>query len=141
MAHLPGTAFDFYFDRFTVDSDPTNKVKDYVEAKSVMLESFSVRKIESQIMKEAISLEYDDGDIQAFLTRAHKLYSQAKFKKQSKFGLLRDFPKSDRMSLQFMLVRGAKSYNEIKKACIEYSDNRKIVAGPVTNNGRFTVQS
>ena len=47
--------------------------------------------------------------------------------------------------MQVVLFRGAKSYYEIKHARIEYSDNRKMMDGPVTNNGsmgvRFTVQS
>ena len=62
-----------------MDSGLTDEAKDYVKVKWVMLEKFSVRKTESEIMKEAISLEYDGGDIQTFLTRADKLYSQPKF--------------------------------------------------------------
>ena len=52
--------------------------------------------------------------------------------------------KSSQKLLQFVLFRGAKSHNEIKQACVEYSDNRKMMDGPVTSNGskgvRFTVQ-
>ena len=32
------------------------------------------------------------------------------------------------------LFRGAKSYNEIEQACIQYSDNRKMMDVPVTDN-------
>ena len=144
VVYLAGTAFDFYLDRFTMDNGPTDEAKDYGKVKGVMLEKFSVRKTESEIMKEAISLEYD-GDIQTFVIRADKLYSQAKFNGQAKFGLLRDSLKSDQMLLQFLLFRGAKSYNEIKQACTEYSDNRKMMDGPGKSNEikgvRFTVQN
>ena len=92
-----------------MDNGPKDEAKDYSKAKGVMLEKFSVRKAESEIMKEAISLEFDGGDIQNFLTRADKLYSQAKFNEQAKFGLLRDSLKSDQMLLQFVLFRRAKS--------------------------------
>ena len=124
-----------------MDNGPTDESKDYVKIEGVKSVNFSVRKTKSEITKEAISLECNEGDIQPFLTRADKLHSQAKFNMQPKLGLLRDFPKSDRMSLQFMLVRGAKSYNEIKQGCVEYSDNRKMVTGPVTNNGRGRLDS
>ena len=102
--------------------------------------NFSVRKTESKIMKEVISLEYDGGDIQNFLTKADKFYSQAKFNERAKFGLLRDSLKSDEMLLQFVLFRGAKSYNEIKQACIEYSDNRKMMDRLVMNIERKEVR-
>ena len=92
-----------------MDNGPKDETKDYGKVKEVMLEKFSVRKTESEIMKQAISLEYDGGDIQTFLTRADKLYSEAKFNEQAKFGLLRDSLKSDQMLLQFVLSRGAKS--------------------------------
>ena len=108
VAYLAGTAFDFYFDCFTMDNGPMDEAKDYGKVKKVMLEKFSVRKTESEIMKQATSLEYDGGDIQTFLTRANKIYSQAKFKNQAKFGLLRDFLKSDLMLLQFALSREQK---------------------------------
>ena len=49
------------------------------------------------------------------------------------------------MLLQFVLFRGAKIYNQIKQACVEYADNRKMMDGPGKNNERkgvrFTVQS
>ena len=49
------------------------------------------------------------------------------------------------MLLQFVLFSGAKIYNEIKQACIEYSNSRRMMDGPVTTNERkgvrFTVHS
>ena len=144
MSYLAGTAFDFYFDCFTMDNGPRDEAKDYVKVKGVMLQKFSIQKTESEIMKEAISLEYDSSDIQTSLTRAANLHSQAKFNEQAKFGLLRDSRKSDQMLLQFVRFRGAKSYNEINQTCVEYSDKLKMMDGPVTKNGnkgvRFTVQ-
>ena len=86
-------------------------------------------------MKKAVSLEYDRGDIETFITRADKLYSQAKFNEQAKFDLPRDTLKSDQMLQQFVLFRGAKSHNEIKQACIEYADSHKMMDGRVINKG------
>ena len=96
-------------------------------------------------MKEAISLEQDGRHIQTFLTRADKLYSQAKFNQQAKFGVVRDALKSDEVLLKFVLFRGAKSYSEIDDACMEYAYKLKMQDGTVINKGkkgvRFTVQS
>ena len=89
--------FDFDFDLFTMNNCPTDEANDCDSIKGVMLEKFSVRKIESEIMEEAISLYYYGGNIQTFFTKAGKLYSQAKFNEQAKFGLLGDFLKSDQM--------------------------------------------
>ena len=75
------------------------------------------------------------GDIETFLSRADKLYSHAKFNKQTKLGLLRDDQKSGQILLQFVLFRYARSYNDVKQACIEYSGNRKIMNRSITNNG------
>ena len=91
-----------------MDNGPNDEAKDYDKVKRVMFEKFSVRKTESEIMKEAISLEYNCVDIQASPIRADKLYSQAKFNDQAKFGLLRDSLKSDQMLLQFVLFRERK---------------------------------
>ena len=102
-----------------MDNGPTDEAKDYGKVKEVMLEKLSVRNTESEIMKEVTSLEYDGGDIQKFVTRADKLYLQAKFNGRAKFRLLRDSLKSDQMLLQFVLFRGAKNYNEMKQACVK----------------------
>ena len=88
---------------------------------------FSVRKTESEIMKEAISLKHDGDDIQTFLTRASKLYWHAKFNEQAKFRQLRNSMISDQMPLQFLQFRGAKIYNQIKQACVEYDNNGKMM--------------
>ena len=108
VAYQAGTAFDFYFHRFTMYVGPTDEAKDYSKVKGVMLEKFSVRKTESEIMKEAISLEYGGGDIQNFLTRADNSCLQAKLNEQVKSRLLRDSLKSDQMLQQFVLFGSEK---------------------------------
>ena len=44
------------------------------------------------------------------------------------------------MLLQFVLVRRAKSYNEIELSSVEYSDNCRMMDGPVANSGRKGVR-
>ena len=68
-----------------MDNGPTDEAKDHSKVKGLILENFSVRKTESEIMKEVISLKYDGGDIQTFLMRSDKLYSWTIIDEQAKF--------------------------------------------------------
>ncbi len=90
VAYLSGAPFDFYFDRFILD-------KEYDVVKKVMLDKLSTQKTESEIMREALTLRYDRGDIPTFFSRADKVYNQAKVGKNVKFELLREALKSDQM--------------------------------------------
>ncbi len=42
VAYQSYVAFDFYFDRFTLDNAPTEEAKGYCLVKKVMLEKFSI---------------------------------------------------------------------------------------------------
>ncbi len=55
-----------------------------------MLEKFSIEKADSEIMRDAISLRYDGGDIPTFLSKADEVYSQAEVGSNMKFELLGD---------------------------------------------------
>jgi len=123
-----GDAFDFYFERFTMDNKPTQDATVYSTVKEVMLDKFSTKKTEAEVMKEAINLVYDGGDVNAFIAKADKLYTKAKFNGVSKLGLIREALKTDQMMLQFVLLRGAKDYQSVKDTCLEYAENKKILA-------------
>ena len=127
MAYLSDAAFDFYFNRLTLDSAPTEESKDYGLVKKVMLEKFSTQKTESEIMREALTIRYDGGDTPTFLSRADKVYNQAEVGENVKFELLRDALKSDQMFYQFLLFKGSRNYEGIKKACLEYAENIKML--------------
>ena len=58
VTYLSDAAFDFYFYHFTLDNAPTEEAKDYGLVKRVMLEKFSTQKTESEIMREALTLQY-----------------------------------------------------------------------------------
>ncbi len=75
MAYLSDGALDFYFDSFTLDNAPTEEAKDYDLVKKVMLENISTQKTESEIIREALTLRYDEGDIPSFLSWADKVYN------------------------------------------------------------------
>ncbi len=60
-----------------------------------MPKKLSTQKTESEIMREALTLGYDGGDIPTFLSRADKVYNQAKVGENVKFELLRNALKFD----------------------------------------------
>ena len=90
-----------------------------------MLKKFSTQKTESEIMREALTPRYDGGDNPTFLSRADKVYNQAKVDENAKFALLRNDLKSNQMFFQFVLFTGSKDYEGIKNSCIEYAENFK----------------
>ena len=51
VSYVARSAFDFDFDHFMMDNGPTDEAKDCSKVKGVMLEKFSVRKTESEIVK------------------------------------------------------------------------------------------
>ena len=126
-AYLTGEAFQFYYETFTYDNKPTEEAKSFSTVKDRMLERFAKKKTEAEVMKEAVNLRYDGKDVKAFFNKADKLYTQAKFNDQAKFGLIREAIKADQTLLQFVLIRGAKTYDDVKKACLEYAENQKVL--------------
>ncbi len=148
VAYLGGEVFDFYFERFTIENGPILEAKNYQLVKKEMLKKFSTQKSEAEVMLDTISLTYDGGDIPTFLVKAEKAYNRAKFNEQAKYGLLIEALKSDQLLLQFVLLRGAKSYDEVKKYCTDYAENQKMMKNPAgkqmnqvptrKNNARFS---
>ncbi len=71
------------------------------------------------MMREAITLQYDAGDMSTFLSRADKVSNQAKVGDNVKFELLQEALKSDKKYFQFLLFKGSKNYEGMKRAFIE----------------------
>ncbi len=83
-------------------------------------------------MRDSLSLRYDGGDIPNFLSRADKVYNRAKFGNNMKFELLQDSLKPGQMSFQFVLFRGSKTYEDVRKDCREYAENITMMEGQTT---------
>ena len=107
--------------------------------KDAMLKKFTTQKSEAEIMRDAISLLYDGRDLHVFLTKAEIIHKQAKFNAQAKYVLLREALQGDYNLLQFVLFRGAKNYDEVKKYCLEYAGNQKMMG--MKNNDPQDVQT
>ena len=127
VMYLAGKAFDYYFENFTSENQPTELARNYPEVKRLMLEKFAPKKASAVLMKEAVNLKYTTGDIKSFVEDADRLYKEAKFNEEAKLGLFRDAIKGNPVLLQFAMLRGATSYEEVKQACLEFAENQKIL--------------
>ena len=58
-------------------------------------------------MKEAVNLVYKGVYPKEFFVKASKFYKEAKFNDRAKFGLIREFIKSEKGTLQFLFLRKA----------------------------------
>ena len=126
VAYLDGEAFEYYFDNFTEDNPPNEEARSFQKRKTALLEKFSTKKTEAEVMKEAVNLEYKGGNVKEFFVKASKLYKEAKFNDQAKFGLIREAIKSDQGMLQFVFLRKADTYEKVRENCLEYADNQKV---------------
>lgn len=96
MAFPSGDAIDFYLEMATIDDRPTNNFKSYDTVRKLMLQKFSWKKTEVEIMSEAVNLKYDGSDIR-LLTEADKCYMLAKLNDGScKFVMLIESIKTDK---------------------------------------------
>ncbi len=138
LIYLRDAAFDFYFDRITLDNARIEEANDYVLVKKVMLRKFSTQKPEPEIMREALTLQYEGEDIPTFLPRADMVYNRAKVGLNVKVELLRDALKSDQMGFQFVLFKGSKDNEGIRKACLEYAETIKMLDVTTTSISQKT---
>ena len=127
VAYLDGEAFEYYFDNFTEDNSPNEEARSFQKAKAALLEKFSTKKTEAEVMKEAVNLVYKGGNVKEFFVKASKLYKEAKFNEQAKFGLIREAIKFDQGMSQFVFLIKADTYEKVRENCLEYADNQKIL--------------
>ena len=123
VAYLDGEPFEYYFDNFTEDNAPNDEARSFQKVKAALLEKFSTKKTEAEVMKGAVKLVYKEGKFKEFFVKASKLCKEAKFNDQAKFWLIREAIKSDQGMLQFVLLRKADVYEKVRENCLEYADN------------------
>ena len=73
VAYLTGEDLQFYYENFTCYIEPTEEAKSFRIVKNRMLERFSTKKSEAKVMKKAVNLKYEGGDVKVFLNKADKL--------------------------------------------------------------------
>lgn len=56
VVYSDGEEFEYYFDNFTEDNAPTEEVKFLLKVEAALLEKFSTKKIEVEVMKEPVNL-------------------------------------------------------------------------------------
>ncbi len=58
--------------------------------------------------------------------RASKLYNEARFNEGTKHGMIMEAIQSDQSLLQFVLLRKANTFEEVKETCLEYAEHQKV---------------
>ncbi len=126
VAHLNAEAFEYYFDHFTEENAPTEAAKSFQVVKQTLLAKFSTKKTESETMKEAMNLTYQDEDVKEFYARASKLYKEAYFNEGLKHGMTMEPINSDQSLLQFVLLRKAWTFDDVRETCLEYAEHKNL---------------
>ena len=128
VAYLDGVAFEHYFDNFTEENAPNEEARSFQKVKEALLEKFSTKKTDAEVMKEAVNLVYKESNVKEFFLKATKFYKEAKFNDQAKFGSIGEAIKSDRSMLQFVFLRKADTFEKVRENCIEYAVTQKVFA-------------
>ena len=128
VASLDGATFEYYFDNFKEDYAPNEDARSFQKVKEVLLEKFSTKKTEAEVMKEAVNLVSKGGNVKEFFMKASKLCKEAKFHDQARFGSIREAIKSDQEMLQFVFLRKGDTYEKVRETCLEYAANQKVSA-------------
>ena len=77
--------------------------------KGALLEKFSSKKTETEVLNEAMNLVYKGVNVKEFFVKARKLYKEAKFNDQAKFRLVREAIKFDQV-----ILRKADTYEKFR---------------------------
>ena len=66
------------------------------------------------------------GTVKEFFVKESKLYKEAKFNDQAKFGSIREATKFDQGMLQFVFLGKANAYEKVRETCLENADDQKV---------------
>lgn len=78
--------------------------------------------------KTNAGIRYKGEEVRDFFQKTEKLYKREGFGDKAKFGLVVKAIKTDKKMLEFDLVCGSNSYDEVKNSCIVYESNQKLHA-------------
>lgn len=121
LAHLDGTAFEFYFGRFTVGGAITKMEKNYAEVKNAFLEKkFAIRVEPHDAIHEATHENLDEKDLLGSLERLDSLYARAGFNSEAKYGFLRMAVTKVTPLATFVIYRGIGTYEQLTLAVKDY---------------------
>ena len=125
-AYLAGDAFKYYREEFSKDNAITEEGRSFSFVKIKMTEKYAAKMTIAEATVEAVNLKFEDGDMKKFLEKADELDEMSGFKDDAKYGLLKKAVEGDKELLKFTVLRSAKTYAAVRKACIEYADNPNV---------------
>ena len=133
-AYLKGDAFKLYREMFTQGNSLNNEALDFEAVKDKLHERFSEKLTVAEATVKAVNLSYSNQKMDKFLKDSDKLYELAGFSDEAKFGLIRKAIDGDKELLKFVVLRSAKTYEDVKDACTEYADNPAVFLGSKNGN-------
>lgn len=88
-----------------------------------MVYKYTNEKIDAEIIQDAVDIRYEGEYVHAFFRKAERLYKRAGFGNKAKFGLVVKAIKTHKKMLEFVLVHGSNTFDEVKNSCTVYENN------------------
>ena len=129
-------AVEFYLQTFTDGNELTAKGQNFSIVKKAIVERYSKRKIEAEIIHEAIDLCYTVDDVQTFFRDTEKLYDDAGFTKIAQHVLIMKATHIDQKLLDWPLIRGDNTFEVAKKSGLDYERNQKVHSMGGSSSGK-----
>lgn len=120
--------FKYYREFFTKKNAPTEESKSFQVVKENMFKRYTAKMTAAEAKVEAENLKYDGKDMNKFLEKAEHLYSLAGFTDEAKYGLIKRTIGTDNELLKLTVLRTAKTYKDVKTACLEFAGNPDVFA-------------
>eukprot|EP00171_Calliarthron_tuberculosum_P005040 IDg5040t1 len=117
VGYLTQKAFEFYYETFVREGIRRPESSVYSTVKAALLAKFGFpSRSQYSVIKEAATLKFCEGDIDVFVSKAEKLYREAGFNDCTMRGFILDAFSTHTDLKQFLLLRGADSFDDIRKA-------------------------
>ena len=120
LRYLEGDAFDFFYQAFVKNRDISADALEYQKVKKALVERFGPVGSPEDVIRYAMAARLSFGDLSGSLRNSERLYEKAGFNDEAKFGLLRNVVMEHLELAQFVIYRGAKTYNDLFDAIMDF---------------------
>lgn len=125
LSYLDEAAFEYFFEKFTVDGAINDAGKDFAQVKKAFLEKFFKKEEPQDVICEATDAVLDPNDLLLSMNRLDSVYSRAGFNDEAKFGFLRVAVMKIPAVATFAMYRGVSSYMDLKKAVKDFDSGMR----------------
>lgn len=83
--YLFGVTFEFYFNNFIMNGNPTPEALSYEKMKAVTMKKYSSKQTKEKMLRERTMFKYKGEDILFYVNKDDCLYIQAEFNEKSRW--------------------------------------------------------